>query len=551
MVIIGAKGCAMEILTALRWNNTDEEVVFFDHISADLPDLLYGRYPVIRSWRELETYFRTHSDDVVLGIGEAENREIMARRVACLGGKLSTFLSNRALIGEFGNTIGAGTVILAQAAVTNHVTIGEGTLVNKNVTLSHDSRIGCFCVISPGARILGRAVVGDRTEIGANAVILPDVVVGSGCRIGAGAVVTKNVDSFTTVAGVPARKIGRGREFSCFRLKSKIRNLLYHFKTADFRKLREYNEAVAGTRKLPFLRLLSCSWVHGASFANYYELHFYEMTKPERKEYITTSLRHELTRQVNDPEKARILKDKIRFSHFYRDLLGREVLSWEDLEKPLPAPAGRIVVKPVFGQAGEGIHFPKQQFASRQEIRDYIGRTVKNPQEYLCEEYIVQHSALARLNPFSLNTLRIVTFYDEIVEKAEVWGVLLRLGVDRETDNLATGGIAAPVGHDGIVSGPAVGKHPLTAAYDTHPVTGEAITGFAVPHYHEAVALAGEAALRLKEVRSIGADVAITEQGPCLLEGNDNWCMTLLQIPYRRGLRHLADTVCDMSAVYD
>ena len=48
------------------------------------------------------------------------------------------------------------------------------------------------------------SLIGDRTEIGANAVILPDVIVGADCKIGAGAVVTRNIDSHTTVAGVPA-----------------------------------------------------------------------------------------------------------------------------------------------------------------------------------------------------------------------------------------------------------------------------------------------------------------------------------------------------------
>lgn len=52
--------------------------------------------------------------------------------------------------------------------------------------------------------------------------------------------------------------------------------------------------------------------------------------------------------------------------------------------------------------------------------------------------------------------------------------------------------------------------------------------------------------MRIPKVRSIGWDVAITETGPYMLEGNDNWCMTLFQLPGGEGLRHLANSVCNM-----
>ncbi|TGC11558.1 acyltransferase [Methanolobus halotolerans] len=43
--------------------------------------------------------------------------------------------------------------------------------------------------------------------IGASAIIMPNVVIGEGAVVGAGAVVTKDIDPYTVVAGVPAKKI--------------------------------------------------------------------------------------------------------------------------------------------------------------------------------------------------------------------------------------------------------------------------------------------------------------------------------------------------------
>jgi acetyltransferase-like isoleucine patch superfamily enzyme len=48
----------------------------------------------------------------------------------------------------------------------------------------------------------------DETDIGIGAIILPGVTIGRGAIVGAGAVVTRDVEPYSIVAGVPARKIG-------------------------------------------------------------------------------------------------------------------------------------------------------------------------------------------------------------------------------------------------------------------------------------------------------------------------------------------------------
>jgi len=51
-------------------------------------------------------------------------------------------------------------------------------------------------------------VVKDHVWIGAGAIILRGVTIGEGAVVSAGAVVTKDVEPYTIVGGVPARKIG-------------------------------------------------------------------------------------------------------------------------------------------------------------------------------------------------------------------------------------------------------------------------------------------------------------------------------------------------------
>jgi sugar O-acyltransferase (sialic acid O-acetyltransferase NeuD family) len=207
MIIIGANGLGKELLTVLSWNGDTDKLCFFDDLCATIPDLMYGRFPVLKSWEALKEHFVMDSPEFALGVGNARIRQMLSEKVVASGGKLCSIISKDASIGEFITSMGDGVCILSQAIVTCDVRIGNGTLINKAAIISHEATVGQYCAISPGAKILGGATIGDCTEIGANAVILPRVKVGSNCMVGAGAVVTKNVADNMTVVGVPAHPL--------------------------------------------------------------------------------------------------------------------------------------------------------------------------------------------------------------------------------------------------------------------------------------------------------------------------------------------------------
>jgi acetyltransferase-like isoleucine patch superfamily enzyme len=56
-------------------------------------------------------------------------------------------------------------------------------------------------------RYVAGIILKKKCYIGAGAIILPGVVVGENAVVAAGAVVTRDVERFTAVAGVPAKKI--------------------------------------------------------------------------------------------------------------------------------------------------------------------------------------------------------------------------------------------------------------------------------------------------------------------------------------------------------
>ncbi|MBP2029464.1 maltose O-acetyltransferase [Methanohalophilus levihalophilus] len=105
--------------------------------------------------------------------------------------------------------IAEGLTVAEKLDDSHNLFIGDRVAIGPNVTLvtSSDpnfSRIRSYVKIQRG-----KIVISDDAWIGAGAIILPDVTIGEGAVVGAGAVVTKDVDKYTKVAGVPARKIGK------------------------------------------------------------------------------------------------------------------------------------------------------------------------------------------------------------------------------------------------------------------------------------------------------------------------------------------------------
>lgn len=106
--------------------------------------------------------------------------------------------------------IGKGSIIGDKSILDarNGIEIGENVNFSSNVhiwTEQHDHRDPYFDCNS-GATF--KVTIGNRVWIGPNVTILPKVTIGEGAVVAAGSVVTKDVESFTIVAGLPAKKIG-------------------------------------------------------------------------------------------------------------------------------------------------------------------------------------------------------------------------------------------------------------------------------------------------------------------------------------------------------
>ena len=102
---------------------------------------------------------------------------------------------------------------LGEGLMVDHATglvIGETALVGNNVSMLHGVTLG-GSGLEDGKR---HPTIGDGVMISAGAKILGDISVGKGSKIGAGSVVLNSVPNGVTVAGVPAKIIGKTSEDS-------------------------------------------------------------------------------------------------------------------------------------------------------------------------------------------------------------------------------------------------------------------------------------------------------------------------------------------------
>lgn len=205
MIIAGAKGLAKEVLEVFAQQDALEGLFFFDNISTDLPEKLFGKFPVLTSIADVKrVFYETGDHRFTLGLGKPVLRHTLHKLLSSAGGILTSAISPRTEIGHFDNRIGKGCTILSGVVITNGVTIGEGCLINPHCSISHDSSVGDYVELSPGARITGHCTIGSYSVLGTNAVIIPKVRLGINVVVGAGAVVTHDIPDNTLVAGVPA-----------------------------------------------------------------------------------------------------------------------------------------------------------------------------------------------------------------------------------------------------------------------------------------------------------------------------------------------------------
>ena len=131
---------------------------------------------------------------------------------------------------------------------------------------------------------------------------------------------------------------------------------------------------------------------------------------------------------------------------------------------------------------------------------------------------IKQHSALAKINPSSVNTIRLITLLEK--DSVCVLSPILRMGVgDTKVDNCSSGGMTIGVTLDGKLKKYAcANKRNLVTQ---HPTSNVIFEGYPIPSFDRVKAMVLQASYMVPHFRMVSWDVSVLEDGtPILIEAN-------------------------------
>lgn len=307
------------------------------------------------------------------------------------------------------------------------------------------------------------------------------------------------------------------------RIRYRLRYLWRRARRFRLQNLAEHARDVQKVSRAPQWLIIAdmvwCSVRYEMHFSDYVEWDIKLLRPRERKTWMTQPKSFRYAARYNKPAGSIWLKDKEKFYDRFSDVIGRD---WIDVENASADAFAaflsrheRVIAKLPSSLGGEGIEiFETSSVPDAAAFQE----TLLSRGQTLLEEVLVQDPDMATLNPNSINTLRLITFYDAQTDVVHHLATALRMGNGGYVDNFARGGMYTMVDENGVALYPALDK--AADVYRTHPVTGIDIVGFAVPDYAAVRALIDDVARRVPDCPYVGWDVAITDNGPVLIEGN-------------------------------
>jgi len=150
--------------------------------------------------------------------------------------------------------------------------------------------------------------------------------------------------------------------------------------------------------------------------------------------------------------------------------------------------------------------------------------------DYLVQPFLSPHPEIASLGAGrALGTLRVLTFLDG--EDVHILYAFLRIPAEGNVhDNFGAGangnliaGVDPTNGRLSVAFGRAKSSPSrLLQRYECNPSTGARIEGVPIPHWKEVEGLISRSAIQFSELPCLAWDVAVTPDGPILIEANAN-----------------------------
>ena len=196
----------------------------------------------------------------------------------------------------------------------------------------------------------------------------------------------------------------------------------------------------------------------------------------------------------------------------------------------------KIFLKSFCGYGGKEVFL--LEYSNLENHLNHFGDIILND-SFIHQQPIIQHKEINKIYPHSVNTLRVET-YISADGSTNILGAFMRFGTGGSNiDNVSSGGFFVPID---IENGVLLQKGMQAMIYGgaqvtEHPDTNFLFTGYRIPYFDEALDLCLKFCLYIPN-RLAGWDVAITPDGPIMVEGNHTPGITVGEIGYGGYVKH-------------
>lgn len=293
-------------------------------------------------------------------------------------------------------------------------------------------------------------------------------------------------------------------------------------KEIDYKKLDRIAERIAknNNKSVSYVKrdMIRNFLKYRIGYTDYMKGNYINLTDEEKKGFLTSKNYLKIIRYLNKREYVNTMSDKILFNKIFRDYIKRDyidlrvssVKDFKDFLKDKTLVFGKL-------QNDFGSHGIRK--INLKEIKDVnkLYKELKENKQYLVEDGIIQHEILDKFNPYAVNTLRVITLLDKD-NKVHIIGNALRININ-DDDAIGCFDAFMKIDEKGNLLSKCVDDNEIT--YEEHPMVKIKFDTLKVPFAKECFEMAKEAALLVPEIRYIGWDIAITKDGPEILEGNE------------------------------
>lgn len=270
--------------------------------------------------------------------------------------------------------------------------------------------------------------------------------------------------------------------------------------------------------------------IAGTTVPTYWHEYFYSRNGFFSVNYVPTSFYHkELIYRLNNYHLRHAYVDKGIFDVFFPDVnRPRTIVKnlngyFYDAERPISRSEAlercQSITQAIIKPSQEGMWGQGVNLLLAENNVDYNALFNKYGKNFIIQQRVEQHEQMERLNPTSLNTLRVLSYRhgDEVM----ILYAVVRIGrLGKNIDNETAGGINADVD---IASGRIIECAFGTPSEKKIMFTdcGTELKGYSISSFSKVIRLVKELHLRLPYFNIVGWDWGIDSQGePILIEWN-------------------------------